>query len=156
MISLLRQISCAANFDFFRTVCFEPLQLDLQYPVIEARLDLIGIDPKGQLDGAGESAVSPLATLTVSCRVFGSRLPPSIRTSSCRLRLTSSAGTPASSAVTTTLFSPSQMLIGGKSRAVAVLNPENTRFISLCIRRSSVKGSKLNRGNSESAMTAPL
>src|SRR6516162_221782 len=73
MISLLRQISCAANFDFFRTVCFEPLQLDLQYPVCEARLDLIGIDPEGQLDGAGESAVSPLATLPVDVFLPGLR-----------------------------------------------------------------------------------
>src|SRR5436189_2350107 len=44
------------------------------------------------------------------------------------------------------------MLIGGKSRAAVALNPEKTRFISLCIRRSSVNGSKPNRGNSESAM----
>src|SRR6516162_7057730 len=48
------------------------------------------------------------------------------------------------------------MLIGGKSRAVAVKPEENTRFISLCIRRSSTKGSKPNRGNSESAMVFPI
>jgi hypothetical protein len=55
-------------------------------------------------------------------------------------------------AVRTTLCSPSQMLIGGKSRAAVALNPEKTRFISPCIRRSSANGSKPNRGNSESAM----
>jgi hypothetical protein len=44
------------------------------------------------------------------------------------------------------------MLVGGKSRAVVAANPENNRFISLCIRRSSAKGSNPNRGNSESAM----
>src|SRR5690348_10010524 len=44
------------------------------------------------------------------------------------------------------------MLIGGKSRAAVALNPEKTRFISLCIRLSSANGSKPNPGNSESAM----
>src|SRR6516162_10163546 len=68
--------------------------------------------------------------------------------------VTSLGVTPGSSLVTTTLLSPSQILIGGNSRLVGV-NPENTRFISLCIRRSSTKGSKPNRGNSERAMASP-
>src|ERR1700722_5014689 len=69
--------------------------------------------------------------------------------------VTSSRVTPGNSAVTTTLFSPSQMFIGGKSRAVVALYPENSRLISVCIRRNSTKGSKPNRGNSESAMVGP-
>src|SRR5262249_50806205 len=44
------------------------------------------------------------------------------------------------------------ILIGGKSRPVAKPAAENNRFISLCMRRSSVKGSKPIRGKSESAM----
>src|SRR6516164_3241698 len=59
--------------------------------------------------------------------------------------VTSLGVTPGSSLVTTTLLSPSQILIGGNSRLVGV-NPENTRFISLCIRRSSTKGSKPKPG----------
>src|ERR1700730_3749658 len=47
------------------------------------------------------------------------------------------------------------MLIGGKSRAVVAPAPEYSRFISLCIRRSSMKGSKPSLGNSESAMISP-
>src|SRR5262249_36320030 len=53
------------------------------------------------------------------------------------------------------LLSPSQMLMGGKSRAVAKPTPENNRFISLCMRRISAKGSKPIRGKSESAMISP-
>ena len=56
--------------------------------------------------------------------------------------------------VLATLESPQKP--GGKSRAAVVLYPENSRFISLCMRRSSAKGSTPKRGNSERAMASPL
>jgi hypothetical protein len=45
--------------------------------------------------------------------------------------------------------------MGGNSRAVAAVNPPNSRFISLCSRLNSAKGSKPSRGKSES-MVSPL
>ena len=156
MIALLPLNSRSADLDLLRPVGFQPLQLDFQDAVVEARLDLVGIDPERQLDRTREGAVGALATLPIGVLLLGfGRLAPSrVSTSSCRLIVTSFRVTPGSSLVTTTLLSPSQMLIGGKSRAAGAY-PENSRFISLCIRRSSTNGSKPNRGNSESAMVSP-
>jgi len=116
---------------FFWPVGFQPLQFNLEDAVIETRLDLVRIDPEGQLDGARERAVSALATLPVA--VF--RLPLALQSQYIVPQVEGYviAGHTGSSAVTTTLLSPSQILIGGKSRDVAKPTPKTTgSFHSAC------------------------
>src|SRR5579875_871157 len=67
----------------------------------------------------------------------------------------SSRPTPGSSAVTRTLLSPSHRLTGGNSRVTAAPSPEKIRFISLCMRRSSAKGSNPYGANPRSGMEGP-
>src|SRR5437588_12883282 len=66
MIALPRLTSRAADFDLLRSIRFKPLHLDFQDTVVETRLDLVGINPERQLDGAREGAVSTLATLPIA------------------------------------------------------------------------------------------
>jgi hypothetical protein len=154
MTAFLPLGSSSADFDLLRPIRFQPLQFDFQDAVGETRLDLVGIDPERELDRARESAVGTLAALPINVLLLRLRFALAREREDIllELRFTSSLVTPGNSAVRTTLFSPSQMLIGGKSRAAVALNPEKTRFISPCIRRSSANGSKPNLGNSESAM----
>lgn len=55
--------SRSADLDLLRPIRFPPFQLDLQDPVVEARPDLVRIDPERQLDRPRESAVGALATV---------------------------------------------------------------------------------------------
>src|SRR6266446_6358349 len=55
----------SADCDLLRPIRFQPFQLDLQNPVIETRLDLVGIDTERELDRARDAAVGTLATLPV-------------------------------------------------------------------------------------------
>src|SRR6478672_6626313 len=96
-------------------------------------LDFICIDPERQLDRARESAIGALATLPVDVVFLHLWLPLALQRQHVLLQADGYiiAGLPGNSAVTTTLFSPSQMFIGGKSRAVVALYPENNRLISV-------------------------
>jgi len=65
MIALLPLGSRSADFDLLRPIRLQPLQFDFQDTVVEARLDLVGIDTEWQLDGTRESAVGTLAALPI-------------------------------------------------------------------------------------------
>src|ERR1700738_4009601 len=101
MIALLPLGSRSADFDLLRPIRLQPLQFDFQDTVVEARLDLVGIDTEWQLDGTRESAVGPSAALPIDVLSWRLRfpLPASVSTSSCRLRFTSSRVIPGNSAV---------------------------------------------------------
>src|SRR5215471_11600855 len=72
-ISLLARGSSATNLDPLRSVRFQSFKLDLQYPIIDACLDLVSIDPEGQLDNTRESTVSALPALPVHVFLLGLR-----------------------------------------------------------------------------------
>src|SRR5215469_12000123 len=68
LLPLLASLPCA-DFDFLWPICFEPLQLDLENAVVEARLNLVRIDAKRQLNGARERAIGALAPLPADIRL---------------------------------------------------------------------------------------
>ena len=132
----------AARISVFWPAAFQSLQSDFQDAAVETGLDLVGVNPEWKLDRPRKRAVSALATLPIgilllgrtSCSLQGQHVFPQVdRDIVPRASVTK------------------QILIGGKSRAAGE-NPANKRFISLCIRRSSTKGSKPNCGNSGSDM----
>jgi hypothetical protein len=95
------------------------LKLDFQDAVVVTRLYFFRIDPERQRDDPRKSAVSALATLPVDVPLL-CRPMRALQGQNIFLQVDCDVvpGYPASSPVTTTLFSPSQMLIGGKSRVV--------------------------------------
>src|ERR1700731_1560357 len=66
MTALLPLGSSSADFDLLRPIRFQPLQFDFQDAVVEARLNLVGIDTERKLDRARESAVRTLAALPIA------------------------------------------------------------------------------------------
>src|SRR5215471_4662350 len=62
--------SRTADLDLLRPVRFQALQLDFQDAVVEARLDLVGIDPERQLNRPREAPIGALATLPIGVGLF--------------------------------------------------------------------------------------
>jgi hypothetical protein len=140
------------GFGFLRPACLQPLKLDFQDPVVEVRLDFVGVDPERQLDGTREAAVSALVSLPIAallllgtpCPVQSQHVLLQVDRDVARGHTRQLAGHQHA-----VLAEPD---IDRRKVAGRWVNPENSRFISLCIRRSSTKGSKPNRGNFKGAM----